>query len=144
MANNLEPLPPTLIAEARAGDRAAFEKIVRRYQRPLRAWLAAHCPPGGDADEVAQRTFLAVYTGLHEFTEGTNFEAWLFTVARYQLMTEATRLRRQADYRSRFASDLLARELERRAAATPDDVEERLNHLATCLERVPESHRRVL
>jgi RNA polymerase sigma-70 factor (ECF subfamily) len=144
MAEAGDPLPLTLISQAKAGQRAAFEEIVRCFQQRLRAWVAAHCPPGGDADEVAQRTFLAVYTGLGEFQDGTNFEAWLFTIARFQLMTEATRLRRQADYHSRFAADLLARELGRRAEAGDDATQDRLRHLKTCLERVPEQDRQVL
>lgn len=132
------------IPRARAGDRSAFEEIVRQYQRRLRSWVAAHCPPGGDADEVAQRTFLAVYTRLDEFQDGTNFDAWLFTIARFQLMTESTRLRRQADYHTRFAPDLLARELDRRSAGPDEATQDRLRHLATCLDRVGEQERQVL
>ena len=104
-----DDLPADVIARARGGDRAAFEAIVRRYQRPVRAWAAAHAPPGADADEIAQRTFVAAFTRLAEFRDGTHFAAWLFAIARFQLMTEATRLRRLADYHSRYAPDLLAR-----------------------------------
>jgi RNA polymerase sigma-70 factor (ECF subfamily) len=139
-----ERLPDHVIARARTGDRAAFEEIVRLYQRRIRAWLAAHCPPGGDTDEVAQRTFLAVYTRLNEYQDGTNFDAWVFTIARFQLMTEVTALRRQADYHSRFANDLIARELERRAEQPDGLTADRLRHLASCLECVPERDRQVL
>lgn len=137
-------LPAETLARVRAGDHSAFEEVVRRYQRRIRLWLAAHCPPGGDVDDVAQRTFLAAYTRMEEFQIDTNFEAWLFTIARYQLMTEATVLRRRADYHSRFSHDLLARELERRSAEPADLMEDRLRHLASCLERVPEQERQVL
>lgn len=139
-----EGLPDEVVSRARRGERAAFEEIVRRYQFRVRAWVAAHCPPGGDVDEVAQRTFLAVYTRLGEYRDGTNFEAWLFTIARFQLMTEVTALRRQADYHSRFAHDLLARELERRAEEPAGLTLDRLRHLTTCLEAVPERDRCVL
>jgi len=137
-------LPDQVIARARIGERAAFEEIVRRYQRRVRSWLATHCPPGGDVDELAQRTFLVVYTRLDEYQDGTNFEAWLFTIARFQLMTEVTALRRQADYHSRFASDLIARELDRRAAEPDGLTQDRLRHLTSCLESMPERDRRVL
>jgi RNA polymerase sigma-70 factor (ECF subfamily) len=136
-----QSLPPETIRRARAGDMAAFEEIVRRFERPVRAWVATHCPPGGDSDEVAQRTFIAAFTRLGEFEEGTNFPAWLFTIARYQLMTEATRLRRLADYQSRYAPDLLDRELERRASEAPWGMTARLAHLVTCLEALGESGR---
>lgn len=144
MAEDHANVPADVIRRARTGDRSAFEEIVRSCHRRLRAWVAAHCPPGGDADEVAQRTFLAVYTRLGEFQDGTNFNAWLFAIARFQLMTEATRLRRQADYHARFAPELLSRELDRRAAGPDDATQDRLRHLSTCLDRVPEKDRRVL
>src|SRR5438132_12235889 len=102
-----DALPSDLIRRALQGDLAAFEDIVRRFEGPVRGWVAAHCPPGGDCDEVAQKTFIAAFTRLGEFKEGTSFSAWLFTIARYQLMTEATRLRRLADYHTRYAPELL-------------------------------------
>jgi RNA polymerase sigma-70 factor (ECF subfamily) len=51
---------------------------------------------------------------------GTEFGAWLFTIARFQLKTEATRLRRVADYHARYGLDLLQRELDRRTNEPPE------------------------
>jgi RNA polymerase sigma-70 factor (ECF subfamily) len=137
-------LPPETIRRAREGDLAAFEEIVRRFEGAVRGWVVAHCPPGGDCDEVAQKTFIAAFTRLGEFQEGTSFGAWLFTIARYQLMTEATRLRRLADYHSRYAPDLLDRELERRATEPAGATTSRLAHLRTCLEALGEPGRRFI
>jgi len=135
---------PEIIRRARQGERAALEAIVRRYQEPMRAWVAAHCPPGGDADEVAQRTFLAAFTRIAEFQEGTNFAAWLFAIARFQLLTEITRLRRLADYRTRYGRDLLSRELERRAQEPDETTAARLQYLRECLEMIDEPGRRLI
>lgn len=132
------------IRRAQRGDLAAFEDIIRQFQAPVRAWAAAHCPPGGDADEVAQKTFIAAFAGLEEFAAGTNFAAWLFRIARFQLMTEATRLRRLADYHSRYASDLLDRELERRAELPAAEFAERLPHLRACCDELGDAARRFI
>ena len=132
------------IHRAKTGTPAAFELIVRRYERPLRAWLATLAPPGVDVDEIAQRTFIAIYSRLDEFQPGTNFSAWLFTVARYQIRTETTRLRRIADYHTRYAPDLLLRELERRDSTEPEMVAEKMEHLKSCLGMLDESVRRFL
>ena len=126
------------------GNTRAFEPIVRKFQKPLRAWLATVSPPGVDVDEVAQRAFIAVYTKLSEFEKGTNFSAWLFTVARYQLRTETTRLRRIADYHTRYAPDLLLQELERRESSSPELVSEKLEYLKSCLLKLEEHVRRFL
>lgn len=138
------PIPPedqdveAALSRVRQGQRSAFELVVRRYERPLRAWLAAQAPPGIDVDDVAQRSFLAAYTRLSEYEPDSNFGAWLFTIARYQLRTETTRLRRIADYHARYAPDLLQRELQRRESASgqeaPEMWSQRLECLEACLE----------
>lgn len=124
------------------GETAAFEVIVRRFERPLRAWLAAHAPAGVDVDEIAQRSFVAAFTRLNEFELGTGFAAWLFTIARYQLRTETTRLRRIADYHARYGPDLLQRELDRRCSESPEMWTTRLECLQMCLESLGEHLRR--
>jgi RNA polymerase sigma-70 factor, ECF subfamily len=130
------------VRRVRGGETTVFEVIVRRFEEPLRAWLAAQSPPAVDVDEVAQRSFVAAFARLDDYELGTNFGAWLFTIARFQLMTEATRLRRIADYHARYAPDLLQRELERRSSEPPESCQARLAHLKTCLSALPEHLRR--
>ncbi len=52
------------IRRVRDGETAAFEVVVRRFERPLRAWLAVQAPPGVDVDEVAQRSFVTAFSRL--------------------------------------------------------------------------------
>jgi RNA polymerase sigma-70 factor (ECF subfamily) len=139
-----EPSIDNLLRGVRGGDQRCFELIVRRLERPLRAWLATHASPAIDVDDVAQRTFVIAFTKLDTFEIGTDFPAWLFTIARYQLMTEMTRLRRVADYHARFAPDLLERELERRLQdpVGPDRV--RLDHLKECMAALGENLQRFI
>jgi RNA polymerase sigma-70 factor (ECF subfamily) len=95
-------------------------------------------------DDVAQRTFLAAFTRIAEFKEGTNFRAWLFTIARFQLLTETTRLRRLADYRTRYGRDLLSRELERRSQEPDETTVARLRCLRECLKALGERGRQFI
>ncbi|MFG0266734.1 MAG: sigma-70 family RNA polymerase sigma factor [Rhodopirellula sp. JB055] len=120
------------------GETSEFEVVLRRHERPLRAWLAAHVPMGIDADEIAQRSFVAAFSRLDEFELGTDFGAWLFTIARYQLMTEKTRLRRIADYHARYGPELLQRELDRRSEESPELWTTKIEHLEQCLESLGE------
>lgn len=137
-------LPNDLIARVVRGETSAFETIVRRFERPLRAWLATQAPPAVDVDELAQRTFVVVFSKLREFEPGSDFAAWLFTIARFQLKTELTRLRRVADYHARFAPELLQRELERRSSEAPELQQNRLEHLAECLQSLGEHLQRYI
>ncbi len=126
------------ISQVQAGDRTAFAVVVRKYERRLRAWLATHAPPGIDPDEIAQRSFVTAYSNLEEFEPGTNFQAWLFAIAKFQLKTEVTRLRRIADYHTRYAPDLLRRELELRSETDAIDESDRLIQLKQCVDQLGE------
>lgn len=84
------------IRRVRKGNTAAFDIVDRRFERPLRAWLAVLAPPGIDVDEVAQLSLVAAFTRLSDYELGTDFAAWLFTIARFQLKTDVSRLRRVA------------------------------------------------
>lgn len=118
------------------GDLSAFELIVRRFEKQLRAWLAAHSQPGIDVDEVAQRTFVAAFSNIAQYKAGTSFSSWLFTIARYQLQTEVTRLRRLADYHSKFAPDFVQQFVIQPGDDSLSIWELRLEHLRACLNQL--------
>ena len=132
--SNENSLIDDAIRGIRSGNTVEFEYVVRKFERPLRAWLAGCAPPGVDVDEVAQRSFVAAFSRLNEYRLGTEFGAWLFTIARFQLKTEATRLRRVAHYHAQYGLDLLQRELDRRRNEPPELEQARLEHLKKCVE----------
>jgi RNA polymerase sigma-70 factor (ECF subfamily) len=133
-----------LVSRVRAGDAEAFGGLVRAFEWPVRAWITARCPAGADADEVAQLTFVEAFRNIGRYEPGTDFAAWLFTIARYQLMGELTRLRRLADYHERYFPHALALELERRAVSEEPVAEQRLGALRACLAELGEPARRLL
>jgi len=132
------------VKQVQEGNTAPFEVVVRRFERPLRAWLAVQAPPGIDVEEIAQRAFVAAYSRIGDYTAGTNFGAWLFTIARYQLKTETTRLRRIADYHSRYELNLLELEQEKRLDQPPEHQVMRLDHLKKCMESLGDHVRRFI
>ena len=63
-------------------DQNAFGELVRRYQSPVRAFLARMTR--GDAhlaDDLAQETFLKAWQKLQTYRGGARFSTWLFGVA---------------------------------------------------------------
>jgi RNA polymerase sigma-70 factor, ECF subfamily len=58
-----------------------FERIVKRYYRPVQALLSKRCFSTDDCLDLNQETFLKVYTGLDGYAWKSKFSSWLFTVA---------------------------------------------------------------
>ena len=70
------------LAEAKAGDDAAFTRLFRDVQPALLRYLRLIAP---DAEDVASETWLQVVSGLRRFRgEEQEFRAWLFTIARHR------------------------------------------------------------
>ena len=122
------------IRRVRDGDADAFSIIVRIFERPVRCWLAASASPGVDIDEVAQRSFVAAYLGLNKYRNGTDFGAWLFTIARFQLKTELTRLRRSKSRDARLNPEIFRQRALRVPDQPQENMENRLDHLRNCVE----------
>jgi RNA polymerase sigma factor (sigma-70 family) len=63
-------------------DQHAFAELVRRYQSPVRAFLARMTR--GDAhlaDDLAQETFVKAWRKLHTYRGSAQFSTWLFGIA---------------------------------------------------------------
>jgi RNA polymerase sigma-70 factor (ECF subfamily) len=64
-----------------AGDIAAFEGIVRRWQKPLVSMAWRYCRDRGRAEEMAQEAFLRAWRGLAHWRRESSFSTWLFALA---------------------------------------------------------------
>jgi RNA polymerase sigma-70 factor (ECF subfamily) len=76
-----------------AGDTAAFEGIVRRWQGPLVNMAYRYCRHPGRAEEWAQEAFLRAFRFLDRWRQDAAFSTWLFTVAANVYRSEARRFR---------------------------------------------------
>ena len=65
---------------ARQGDRDAFGRLVRKYQRRVYAAALHILGNHGDADDVAQESFIRAFRGLASFDGGADFFTWLYRI----------------------------------------------------------------
>lgn len=124
-----------LLAAVCDGSQRAFNLLVDRHQQSVRVFLR-RVVGHADADDVAQETFLAVWTQASSFRGGSPVRSWLFGIA-WRKAKDAQRSwfrrrrRDQAWYESsdeheEFSTDmqrameqaLLTLSLEQRAAIT--------------------------
>jgi RNA polymerase sigma-70 factor (ECF subfamily) len=66
----------------RRGDDSALDRLMARWQAPLRAFLCRHTQNEFDALDLAQETFVRVYRHRDRFRpEAARFSTWLFSIA---------------------------------------------------------------
>ena len=70
----------TLVAQAQAGNRAAFEELVRRFDRDVLRLALNMMKRPEDARDVYQEAFLKVYRNLHRFRFECSFYTWLYRI----------------------------------------------------------------
>jgi len=83
-----------LVARAKAGDRGAFDELVRKY-RPRVYSLALHLTgQASDADDITQDAFLKAYHRLADFEGRSEFFTWIYRIAVHRALN-ATRDRKR-------------------------------------------------
>lgn len=70
-----------LVERARAGERAAFDQLVARYQRRLLRLVLRLLRDQAEAEDVVQETFLRAYRALPRFRGDAAFYTWLYRIA---------------------------------------------------------------
>ena len=79
------------VARVLAGEVAAFEGIVRRWQGPLVNMAWRYCRDRGRAEEMAQEAFIRAWRGLANWRREGSFSTWLFALAANVYRTELKR-----------------------------------------------------
>ncbi|MGA3264136.1 MAG: RNA polymerase sigma factor [Terracidiphilus sp.] len=79
------------VARVLAGDVAAFEGIVRRWQGPLINMAWRYSRDRGRAEDLAQEAFLRAWRGLAQWRRESSFSTWLFALAANVLRSELKR-----------------------------------------------------
>jgi RNA polymerase sigma-70 factor (ECF subfamily) len=69
-----------LIARAQAGERAAFDVLVRRYDRDVLRLILRVVHNQEYANDLYQESFLRIYRNLHRFRLESSFYTWIYRI----------------------------------------------------------------
>ena len=115
-----------LVRQAQAGNRPAFEELVRRYDRDVLR-LAMNLVRGSeDARDLYQEVFLKAYKNLSRFRFECSFYTWIYRIATNvcldHLRRKNTRKEEQAPVNpdGEATPDFFDQQAEQRAAANPE------------------------
>ena len=118
-----------LVRRAQAGDRLAFDDLVRRYDRDVLRLALNLVHRSEDARDIYQESFLRVYRNLHRFRFECTFYTWLYrivtNVALDHLRRRTSRREDQAPVPEQAepgigTRDFFDRQPEQRASANPE------------------------
>lgn len=128
------------MSEESARNREAFVQLMTEHQGRLYAYVLSLLGDPDQANDVVQEANLVLWRNAAEFQIGSNFRAWAFRIAHFQVMAH-----RQRQLRDRlvFDDELLA-VLDPAAKAVDETYEERQERLTVCLEKLPEAQRDLL
>src|ERR1700761_9032086 len=77
-----EPNPDLeLVERAKAGDTAAFEQLVRQYERQIFRTAQHITQNREDAEDITQDVFFKAFQKLDQFQGNSKFSTWLVRIA---------------------------------------------------------------
>ncbi|CAN5478363.1 RNA polymerase sigma factor RpoE [soil metagenome] len=78
-----EPMDPDrdLVERFRAGDRSAFDVLVRSHQKGVWRMVRRYIKSDADAADVTQQVFVRAFKGLLSFRGAASVKSWLFRIA---------------------------------------------------------------
>lgn len=104
--------------------------FVRNYNK-IRMFVGSLVRDPVATDDIVHNVFLVVSKKADSFRLGTNFTAWVFTIARYEVLRHFEQTKRQPRWLPEDVLDMLAEE-------APEDLNDHPRHqaLRACLQKL--------
>jgi RNA polymerase sigma-70 factor (ECF subfamily) len=107
-----------------------FVRLLLEHQQALRVYIRALMPGREEAWDVFQQANAVLWSKQATFTVGTNFRAWAFSVARFEVNAFFQKERRKGWL---IFDDELLDLLEDELPSEPSELESRYRALETCV-----------
>ena len=120
---------------------AEFVSLLTEHQADLWAYIISQLPGSPDVGDILQKTNLALWTKQGDFEAGTNFRAWAFAVARFEVLNH---LKKNKRGNWLVFSDDLVETIATEAPEALPDSSVRLQLLEGCMQKLNPTHRDLL
>lgn len=84
-----QPTDEELLERFRAGDRRAFDTLMKRHEVGLFNFILRSVRDRATAEELLQDTWIRVLAGIKDFQRASKFSTWVYTVARNLCIDQA-------------------------------------------------------
>jgi RNA polymerase sigma-70 factor, ECF subfamily len=117
-----------------------FVSLVRLHTNRMLGYLDTLLLNRDDAEDLFQETCMVLWQKFDEFKSGTNFLAWALRVADRKVMNFQTTQSRRVAFAASLRDAMIADIANRKA----EDVADSLTALASCMERLTQSDRKMV
>lgn len=111
-----------------------FVGLITKHQAAMRAYIISLMPGIPGASDVLQNTNLILWEKRKSFEHGSNFVAWAFTIARFEVKNHKRKIRRQQPILE--LQEEVAVDLAEYCKLSPEDTESRIGALERCLSKL--------
>ena len=136
-----------LVKTAIAGREASFEELVRRYQRPIAAYVYRMVGDYDAALDLTQEVFIKVYNSLARYRSEFKFSTWIYKIAHNAAIDHLRRyaVREQA-VTSGFDTERRDTPVEGRRLSPEQESErkERRSEVELVVEMLPRAYRELI
>lgn len=128
--------------EPNQGERdSRFVTLLTANQLPLLLYVRSLLPGDSASRDVAQQANTKIWEKRADFELGTNFKAWAFSIARYEVLNYRKQQARDAKF---IFTDSLEQTIASELSSVPDDMQERHEALKSCLQELRPEQRDLL
>ena len=136
-----------LVQSALAGRESGFEELVRRYQRPIAAYVYRMVGDYDAALDLTQEVFIKVYNSLGRYRSEFKFSTWIYKIAHNAAIDHLRR--HNAREQTLSSSDAPERSevvLESRRLTPEQESErnERCSEIETVVQLLPHAYRELI
>jgi RNA polymerase sigma-70 factor, ECF subfamily len=136
-----------LVTRAIKGREDGFNELVRRYQRPIAAYVYRMVGDYDAALDLTQEVFIKVYSSLERYRSEFKFSTWIYKIAHN---ASVDYLRRNASRRQAFTSEVEGEEREIQVISrklSPEQeyaMEERRAEIERVVHQLPPVYRELI
>lgn len=120
----------------------SFVQLITEHQPQLRAFVLSMMPGNADVDDVIQEANKVIWNKRGSFKVGTSFKAWMFSVAKFEVLSAWRDRKRRKEWT--VPESVLLKLLEEGVESATEPSRERIEVLRECLAQLPSNDRALI
>ena len=137
------------MAATRAGDDYAFERLYKRYQRRIAAYVVGMVHDHGRAEDITQEVFMSALRRMRETERPIVFKPWVYEIAKNACIDAFRRSKRAEEISYDAEEGLGGSDYGRLVSSTPApdaavDTRQSLDNLRGAFGGLSETHHDIL